>query len=67
MPFVPDATRAATTGLAPELAMLAAVMQQAVHDVRSRRPDIRQDALQFLRDTEAVAWWGNSWAPKPRC
>ena len=55
----PDPNKATLMTLDPELGLLAAVLQQALHDVRSRRPDIREDALQFLRDEAALAWWGD--------
>jgi hypothetical protein len=45
--------------LDPPLALLAAVLQQALLDARSRRPDIREEALQFLRNEAALAWWGD--------
>ena len=58
MPTARDANRAALQHLAPELALLAAVLQQALHDVRSRRADVREEAQQFLQDAEALGWWG---------
>jgi hypothetical protein len=58
MPTVHDSNSAATTDLAPELGLLAAVLQQALHDARSRRADVRQEARQFLRDEAALEWWG---------
>ena len=58
MPTARDANRAALMTLAPELGLLAAVLQQVLHDTRSHRPDIRAEALQFLEDAEAVAWFG---------
>ena len=54
----PDRTKAVLMRLPPELALCAAVLQQAVADLRSPYPDIRHDALQFLGDEDAVAWWG---------
>ena len=56
----PDPTKAALMRLDPALALLAAVVQQALSDVRSPRPDIRQDALTFLGDEAALAWWGDA-------
>lgn len=57
MPTARDPNRAALMHLAPELALLAAVLQQALHDVRSRRADVRQEAQQFLQDEAALGWW----------
>jgi hypothetical protein len=48
---------ACTPGLTPELRLLAAIMAQAVKDARSRRPDVREEALQFLHDPSALDWW----------
>ena len=54
-----DSNKAPLHGLDPVLALLGAVIQQALADLRSPRPDIRQDALQFLRDEAALGWWGD--------
>jgi hypothetical protein len=48
---------ACTPGLSPELRLLAAIMSQAVKDARSRRPDVREEALAFLHDPSALDWW----------
>ena len=54
-----DPNKAQLMTLDPALALLAAVLQQAVHDARSPRHAIREDALQFLRDEAALGWWGD--------
>ena len=50
-PRGPDDTR-------PRLGLLAAAWSKSLHETRSHRPDIRAEALQFLEDAEAVAWFG---------
>jgi hypothetical protein len=40
----------------PEQRILAAVVKQAVADVRSRSPMLRAEARQFLADEEGQAW-----------
>ena len=55
----PDPTKAALMRLDPALALLAAVVQQALSDVRSPSSDIRHDALRFLCDEAALQWWGD--------
>ena len=59
MPTTRDANKAQLMTLDPALALLAAVLQQAVHDARSHRAAIREEALQFLRDDAALVWWGD--------
>ena len=54
-----DPNKATLATLDPELGLLAAVVQQALHDARSRRPDIRAEAMQFLKDQAALSWWGD--------
>ena len=53
-----DPNKAQLMTLDPALALLAAVLQQAVHDARSPRHAIREDALQFLQDPDSLAWFG---------
>lgn len=40
----------------PEQRILAAVVKQAVVDIRSRSPMVRAEAQQFLSDEEGQAW-----------
>ena len=54
-----DSNKAPLMCLDPTLALLAAVVQQALADLRSPHPAIREDALRFLGDAEAVQWWGD--------
>jgi len=60
------ATRATMQGLAeaehlpPEVALCAGVLRQLVHDLRSPRPDIRQDAEAFLADGAKVGFWADA-------
>lgn len=53
-----DTGRAALMDLAPELSLLASIVMQALHDARSRRAAIREEARQFLEDEAALTWWG---------
>jgi hypothetical protein len=54
-----DSNKAPLMHLDPATALFAAVIQQAVRDLQSPRPDIREEALQFLRNEAALAWWGD--------
>ena len=49
-----DPNKAQLMTLDPALALLAAVLQQAVHDVQSPHPAIREDALAFLQNAGLV-------------
>ena len=59
MPTTRDTNKAQLMTLDPATALLAAVIQQALLDRHSPRPDIREEALQFLRNEAALAWWGD--------
>lgn len=43
----------------PEQRILAAVVKQAVADIRSRSPVVRAEAQQFLADEEGQAWFSH--------
>ena len=53
-----DSNRAPLLRLDPAMALLGAVVRQALDDARSRQADVRDEALQFLRDEAALAWFG---------
>jgi hypothetical protein len=43
--------------VAPELGLLAAVIAQALRDAQRGRGEVRQEALAFLQDEGALAYW----------
>jgi hypothetical protein len=53
-------TLGAEAHLDPEAALACAVLRQALHDARSPRPDIRQDAQAFLHDDASLDFWANA-------
>ncbi len=50
----------------PEQRILAAVVKQAVADIRSRSPLVRAEAQQFLTDAEGQAWLSHFAGVSPR-
>jgi hypothetical protein len=40
-----------------ETLLIAEVLRQAVHDLRSARHDLQEEARRFLGDPEAVGFW----------
>jgi hypothetical protein len=47
----------AMASLSPELALIGAVLHQAIHDVRSPHATIRADACAFLTDPQQIRFW----------
>jgi hypothetical protein len=43
--------------LAPEQRVVVAIFHRALADTRSRHAEVRQDALAFLHDEAALAFW----------
>jgi hypothetical protein len=43
-----------------ELMLLSAIIRQALQDAQSTREHIREDALHFLRNEKAVAYWDSA-------
>ena len=42
--------------------LAAAVLAQVLRDATARRPDVRQEALAFLHDEQALGFWSDLWA-----
>jgi hypothetical protein len=43
--------------LAPELALVSAMLRQLLEDAQSPRDHIREEAQHFLKNTKYVAYW----------